>query len=87
MKIGDTMLVVPEFLSQGDGHDDERKVRGTVIYVHPRQRFCVLRFDFSKNSVREAFVIKTDTMERGKEYANDRDYERQGWRRKDSHHR
>lgn len=86
MQIGDIMVVVPGFLSQGDGQDEKRKVRGTVIYIHPKGRFCVLRFDFRTNSVREAFEIKTQKTERGKEYASSCDYECEGWRRENSYH-
>lgn len=87
MQVGDTMVVVPGFLSQGDGQDEKRKIRGTVIYIHPKGRFCVLRFDFRTNSVREAFEIITDKTERGKEYAGNCDYEREGWSRENGHHR
>ena len=43
LKLGDRIRVMPETLGLEDG---KRQLRtGTVIYIHPQGRFCVLEFE------------------------------------------
>ena len=43
LKLGDRIRVVPETLGMEDGKQQPRT--GTVIYIHPQGRFCVLEFE------------------------------------------
>lgn len=70
LKLGDRIRVVPETLGMEDG---KRQLRtGTVIYIHPQGRFCVLEFEPLKKGgilgdpyqrrlpVRESFLLGRD---------------------------
>ena len=43
LKLGDRIRVMPETLGLEDGKRQPRT--GTVIYIHPQGRFCVLEFE------------------------------------------
>ena len=49
LKRGDRIRVVPETLGMEDGKRQPRT--GTVIYIHPQGRFCVLELEPLKKGV------------------------------------
>ena len=70
LKLGDRIRVVPETLGLEDGKRQPRT--GTVIYIHPQGRFCVLEFEplvsggilsdpyRHREMLRESFLLRRD---------------------------
>ena len=58
VKLGDRRTVRPVTL---DGHDKgkPRPLTGTVVYIHPAGRFCVLEFEvgYHGQRLRESFQL------------------------------
>lgn len=87
MKLGDTVMACPKLLTLEFDHGKKRynPIPGTVVYIHPTNRFYVLEFRFRGNTVRETFFSLPE-MERDY-HEDDCSNEREGRRRQDRHHR
>lgn len=56
IKLGDLRTGYPVTLDTADGKK-RRPVTGTVVYIHPRGRFCVLEFEVRGGHIRESFQL------------------------------
>lgn len=57
VEIGCSRTVKPVTFSVTGADGKEKTVRGTVSYIHPKRRFCVLDFAVKGGSIREAFKL------------------------------
>ena len=58
VEIGQTVMCTPGVsLSDNAGAGNKRKVRGTVVYIHPAGRFYIAELDLPGGKVREAFPM------------------------------
>lgn len=55
LKLGDRMKARINY--GGEGGSLLPMEEGTVVYIHPEERFYTLRFDFPKGSFRESYPI------------------------------
>lgn len=55
LKIGDTVWRVPSTNVDELGRNINKPFKSTVVYIHPRGRFHVVRFDFLYGSFCETF--------------------------------
>lgn len=62
MKVGDVIQcdIVKASLSSMGGRVTCKK-RGTVVYIHPQNRFYRVRFDFPYGSWHESFIMEGGT--------------------------
>lgn len=58
VKLGERLSVFPEtFDARGEG-GKLKPVTGTVVYIHPKARYCVLEFKIGvADRIREAFHL------------------------------
>ena len=87
MNLGDTVMACPKLLKLDFDPQTKRQtpIPGTVVYIHPTNRFYVLEFCFRGNIVRESFFSLPE-MEKDF-YEDDSNNEREGRRRQDRDHR
>ena len=57
VKIGMRFWVKPAFLKRDDGRSESKVQKGTVVYVHPKGRYAVLKFDGILGEPRETFPL------------------------------
>lgn len=58
IEVGDRRTVVPVTFSEtGPDSRTRTQLRGTVVYVHPRGRYCVLEFETRGGKIRESFRL------------------------------
>lgn len=58
IEIGDRVSVFTKTLSITDGDGHRKAQTGTVVYIHPRGRYCTLEFEASKGTkLRESFLL------------------------------
>ena len=55
VKIGESYMVKPAFLTRTCGGSDTEVLKGRVVYVHPKGRFAVLEFRGFHGTARECF--------------------------------
>lgn len=51
-----TVRRMPSIHIDNEGHRMSRPINGEVVYIHPKGRFHVVRFDFPFGSFRESFL-------------------------------
>lgn len=58
VRIGDRVTRVPETFGQLDDKSNKTKapMKGTVVWVHPQERFHVVEFDAPGGKIRESFA-------------------------------
>ena len=56
LQIGDKVMRMPTTLIGKDGKRIDGPISGTVVYIHPRGRFHVVRFDFKFGGFCESFL-------------------------------
>lgn len=59
VKLGERRTVVPVTLDALNGKGKPRPLTGTVVYIHPAGRFCVLEFEVGIHGerLRESFQL------------------------------
>lgn len=63
VKLGDKIRIWPKTISAYEEREDRRRKkirmapRGTVVYIHPLRRFCVLEFKVRGGVIRESFML------------------------------
>lgn len=85
MQVGDVVWEVPVSvtLAVQEKSKEYKPIPGTVIYIHPKKRFYVAAFSFGSYTIRESFFFPIKKV--GDKNENNRNYEREGWRRKNNH--
>jgi len=65
MRIGDTVLAKPVAFGERNENGAKVAMPGTVIYIHPRGRFCTLEFTVGHGSkLKESFMMYGGRMVR-----------------------
>ncbi len=57
VEIGCSRTVKPVTFSVTGEDDKDKAVRGTVSYIHPKRRFCILEFAVKGGIIRESFKL------------------------------
>lgn len=58
IEIGDRVTVYTKTLNLTDGEGHKKPQTGTVVYVHPRGRYCTLEFKTNGGAtLRESFLL------------------------------
>jgi hypothetical protein len=57
MKVGDSVIVEINEATLKGFVGKKVKKKGTIEYIHPRQRFYRVRFDYDRGSFRESFIM------------------------------
>lgn len=61
IKLGDRRSVFPVTIDISDGEKGKKRpITGTVVYVHPRGRYCIIEFEVGireKVKLRESFKL------------------------------
>ena len=90
MQVGEYVTVSTEIRKVGawspddvDSHEAEL-LRGRVVYIHPKQRYFTVEFEFGKNKLLESFFFHRTEEDNG--YENDCHYEhkRRSWKNRNS---
>lgn len=62
IKLGDCITVKPATFDVPGKDGKPKAIPGTVVYVHPAGRYCVLEFDVGRRepvTIRESFSLST----------------------------
>jgi hypothetical protein len=57
MRVGDKVIEEINEATLYGYNGKKTKKQGTVEYIHPKQRFYQVRFDFERGSFRESFIM------------------------------
>ncbi|MBE6069725.1 MAG: hypothetical protein E7211_18845 [Clostridium lundense] len=58
IEIGDRVSVYAKTLDHTDGKGRRKPQTGTVVYIHPRGRYCTVEFETGKGAtLRESFLL------------------------------
>ena len=60
IRLGDRITLKPVTFDVSDKGGKPKAIPGTVVYVHPAERYCVLEFDVGRRepvTIRESFQL------------------------------